>query len=184
MKGVDLSRYTDPLTKADKFSRLFWNLVWLLFFRFSPVPFFAWRNFLLRLFGAKLGKRVLVYPSARIWAPWNLEMDDYSCIGKDVDCYCMAKVRLGKHVTVSQYSYLCTGTHDIQDPYLGLLSFPITIGDGAWVTADVFIGPGVHIGEGAVVGARSSVYGNVRAWTVVGGNPAKFIKRRTLRKKK
>ena len=109
-------------------------------------------------------------------------MGEYSCLSHFVDCYCVAPIKIGAHATVSQYSYLCTASHDIEDPQMPLVTAPITIGEGAWVTAGVFIGPGVTIGEGAVVGARSVVLKDVEAWTVVAGNPAKFIKNRQLSK--
>jgi putative colanic acid biosynthesis acetyltransferase WcaF len=105
-------------------------------------------------------------------------MGDYSCLSHDVDCYCVAPIKIGAHATVSQYSYLCAASHDCGDPLMPLITAPISIGQGAWVAADVFIGPGVVVGEGAVVGARSSVFKDVEAWTVVVGNPAKFLKRR------
>jgi putative colanic acid biosynthesis acetyltransferase WcaF len=108
-------------------------------------------------------------------------MDDYSCLGDHVDCYCVDRIKLGPHVTVSQYSYLCAASHDYQDPRMRLTTAPIEIGAGAWVAADAFIGPGVKIGEGAVVGARSSVFKDVEPWTVVAGNPARFLKKRDLR---
>jgi putative colanic acid biosynthesis acetyltransferase WcaF len=152
--------------------RLLWNFIWGLLFRWSPVPFHGWRSFLLRLFGAKIGKKVLVYPSVTVWYPWNLVVGDGSCLGRCV---------IGTNVVVSQYSYLCTAGHNISDIKFGLLSKPIQIEDNAWIAADAFIGPGVVVENGAVVGARAAVFKNVKAWTVVGGNPAKFIKKRKLR---
>jgi putative colanic acid biosynthesis acetyltransferase WcaF len=107
-------------------------------------------------------------------------MGDHSCLGHHVDCYCVAPVKLGPHSTVSQYSYLCTASHDIEHPNLPLVTAPIIIGAGAWVAADVFIAPGVTIGEGVVVGARSSVFKSVPPWTVVAGNPVREIKKREL----
>jgi len=105
------------------------------------------------------------------------------CLADRVDCYCVAPIRIGAHATVSQYSYLCSASHDFEDPRMPLTTAPIVIGDQAWVCADVFVGPGLTIGPGAVVGARSSVYRDVAPWTVVGGNPARFIKKRVLREK-
>ncbi len=162
--------------------RLLWNFIYGLFFRWSPVPFHAWRSFLLRLFGAKIGKNVFIYPSVEVWFPWNLEVGDGSCFGRWVNCYSVDKIVIGSNVVVSQYSYLCTAGHDIQDIKFSLTSKPIQIDDNAWVAADAFIGPGVEVGKGAVVGARASVFKNVKAWTVVGGNPAKAIKKRVIRK--
>jgi len=140
----------------------------------------AWRCLLLRLFGAKVGRGVHPYPSARIWAPWNLEMGDHSCLGPYVDCYTMERITIGAHSTISQYSYLCTGSHDYLNIDMPLVAAPITIGERVWITADVFVGPGVTIGEGAVVLARSTVCKSVEPWVVVGGSPAKFIKARVL----
>lgn len=108
-------------------------------------------------------------------------MGPLSCLGPDVDCYCVDRVVIGARATVSQYSFLCTATHDYHDPLMPLVTAPIVIGEQAWVAADVFIGPGVAVGEGAVVGARSSLYKNVDPWTVVGGNPAKLIAKRERR---
>ncbi len=181
MPQVDLSCYRNPLGFRNKAGRALWGAVWLLLFRPSPFFLFGWRRFLLRLFGAKVGRGVNVYPSCRIWAPWNLEMGDYSCLSHHVECYSVAPVRIGAHAVVSQYSYLCTAGHDIADPHMKLVTAPITVGDGAWVAADVFVGPGVSIGDGAVVGARAAVFKDVPPGEVWGGNPARFIKKRPLK---
>ncbi len=168
------------LSFKNKLARLLWHFVWLFLYRPTPRVFHGWRRFLLRLFGAKIGKQAHPYPSARIWAPWNLEMGAYSCLSEDVDCYCVDRITLGKNAIVSQYSYLCTASHDYDDSSFPLVIAPINIEDKAWVATDVFIGPGVTVKEGAVVGARSSVFKDIDSWIVVGGNPAKFIKRRKL----
>lgn len=107
-------------------------------------------------------------------------MGEHSCLGDYVDCYSVDRITLGPHATVSQYSYLCSAGHDYTDPRMPLTTAPITIAQGAWVAADVFIGPGVTVGDGAVVGARSSVFKNVAPWTVVAGNPVRVIKQRTV----
>lgn len=169
------------LSFRNKLFRLAWSIVSSTLFRLSPVVLHGWRRFILRLFGASVGKGAHPYPSARIWAPWNLVMGDDSCLSHHVICYNVAPIYLGKSVTVSQYSHLCTATHDYADPLLPLLVAPIRIEDFAWVTADVFVGPGVTIGEGAVVNARSSVFSDIEAWTVAKGYPAKSYKKRVLR---
>jgi putative colanic acid biosynthesis acetyltransferase WcaF len=138
----------------------------------------GWRRFLLRLFGAKMGLGTFAYPSVQIWAPWNLVMGDHSCLSHFVDCYCVDKVTLGHHATVSQYSHLCTASHDYNKADMPLISAPIVIADFAWVTADVFVGPGVTVSEGAVIAARSTVTRDVPPWTVVAGAPAKFVRLR------
>ena len=181
MQKNDITPLTpQQLSVANKLARVLWQLVWLLLYRPSPVPFHAWRRFLLRCFGATIEAGTHPYPSAKIWAPWNLTMRKHSCLSHQVDCYCVDKIELGVHVTVSQYSYLCTASHDYTQRAMPLITAPILIGDNTWVTEDVFIGPGVKIGEGAVVGARSTVTRNVLPWTVVAGSPPKVIGPRVL----
>ncbi|GAV19892.1 putative colanic acid biosynthesis acetyltransferase WcaF [Mariprofundus micogutta] len=122
-----------------------------------------------------MGHGTYAYPSVQIWAPWNLEMHDHSCLSHFVDCYCVDKVILGQRATVSQYSFLCTASHDFNHHDLPIVSAPIVIEENAWVTAAVFIGPGVTVGAGAVVAARSTVTRDIPPWTVVAGVPAKSI---------
>ena len=177
-EAMGMPNHANPHPLANRIMRILWRAVWWLAYRPSPIISHAWRSFLLRLFGAKIGTGAHPYPSVKIWAPWNLEMGAHSGLGPDVDCYCVDRVVIGAWATVSQYSYLCTATHEYRDPTMPLVTAPIVIGERAWVAADAYIGPGVTIGEGAVVGARSSVYRDVEAWTVVGGNPAKLIGRR------
>lgn len=167
-----------PLTLVNKGLRALWQVVWLLLFRPTPRSLHGWRCFLLRLFGARIGRGARPYQSARIWAPWNLQMDDHSCLSEQVDCYCVDKIHIGAHATVSQYSFLCTASHDYTLEAMPMVCAPITIGARAWVTADVFVGPGVRIGEGAVVTARSSVFSDVEPWMVATGNPAVPVRRR------
>ena len=170
------------ITAANKVKRLLWKIVWLLFFRPSPVFLHQWRCLLLRLFGANVDSKALPYPSAKIWAPWNLTMDEYSCLSHNVDCYCVDKIKIGKHATVSQRSFLCSATHDYSKKItpLPLMTAPINIESYSWVTSDVFIGPGVTIGKGSVVGVKSVVINSTLPWSVVAGNPAKHIKYRDI----
>ncbi len=179
---VDISQYKNELGLRNKIGRVLWGCVWALLFRPSPRIFFGWRRMLLRMFGARIGKGVNVYPSCRVWAPWNLTMKDYSSLSHFVDCYSVDRVVIGAHTTVSQYSYLCTASHDFTISTMPLTTAPIRLGDSAWIAADAFVGPGVTVGEGAVVGARSSVFKNVEPWSVVGGNPARFIRKRVMQR--
>lgn len=182
MKNFENLKYVDDISLANRTARAMWGLVYRLLFRPSPRRGGnAWRLFLLRRFGASIGKGSKVSPSCKIWAPWNLQMGEFSVIGDDVDCYSMDKITLGSKVAVSQRAYLCTGSHDISSLLRPLVTRPIVIGDHAWICAESFIGPGVVIGEGAVVGARACVTRNVDAWTVVAGNPATRIKIRQLK---
>lgn len=178
--SIDLSQIRSPHSVINKIARALWTGAWLLLYRPSPTPLHAWRRCLLRMFGARIADSAEPYPSAKIWAPWNLEMGPYSTLASNVDCYCVAKIRLGAHATVSQYSFLCTATHDYTNAKLPLVTAPIEIGDGAWVAADVFIGPGVNIGEGAVVGACSRVFKDVPPWVVAAGHPARVLKPRIM----
>ena len=178
--AVNLSHCPSPHSLWNKLARLLWRAVWRTLYRPSPRPFHAWRRALLRLFGAKVGRGAHPYPSADIWAPWNLEMGEHSCLSEKVDCYSVNTIRLGPHATVSQYSFLCTASHDYTEQNMPLISSPIVIENGAWVAADVFIGPGVTVGEGSVVGARSTVMRDVRPWVVVCGNQARVVRNRTL----
>lgn len=141
----------------------------------------SWRAIVVACFGGKLGKGVHIYPSVKIWAPWNLEMADHSCLAGGVEAYCVARITVGANATVSQYSYLCTASHDYTDSAMPLVAAPIVIGESAWITADVFVGPGVTIGDGAVVTARSSVFSDIDPWVVARGNPAVAVKPRDMK---
>jgi putative colanic acid biosynthesis acetyltransferase WcaF len=181
MNKVDLSQYRNALSRKNQIARFIWSIVWVVFARPLPRSFGnRWKLFLLRLFGASVHNSSKIYSSVRIYMPWNLEMGEYACLAPEVDCYNAAMVKIGAHATVSQKAYLCAATHDITKSNHPLVLAPITIEDQAWVAADAFIGPGVTIGQGAVVGARAVVFKDVEPWTVVGGNPAQFIKKRNV----
>jgi putative colanic acid biosynthesis acetyltransferase WcaF len=149
-------------------------------FSIFPRPFHQWRSFLLRCFGAKIGKSVHVYPGAKIWAPWNLELADGAGVANGAILYTQGRITIGKNAVISQGAHLCAGTHDYNLPDFPLYTMPIVIGDYAWVAADVFIHPGITIGNGCVVGARSVVTKDMPDWMVCAGHPCKPIKARTL----
>ena len=151
-----------------------------LLFRITPRPFFPFRRFILRCFGAQVGEHVNIYSSALIYYPWNLEIGDWSSIGEWALIYNLGKVTIGRRSTISQRAHLCAGTHDYRYSAMPLLKPPIQIADDTWICADAFVGPGVAIGEGAIVGARAVVTKNVSPWTVVAGNPARVINERVL----
>jgi putative colanic acid biosynthesis acetyltransferase WcaF len=169
------------LSMGNRVARSAWHVTWLFLFRPTPRLLHPWRCLLLKLFGAKLGKRVHPYPSARIWAPWNLEMGDDACLSEKVDCYCVDKITIGRNSTVSQYSFLCGASHDYSRRSMPMVSAPITIGERVWIAADVFVAPGVTIGDGAMVTARSSVFSDLPQWMIATGNPAIPVKARSLR---
>lgn len=179
---VDLSKYRNALSRKNQIIRMMWSVVWGIFAR--PLPRSVgsgWKRFLLRMFGAKIAPSAVVYSSAKVYYPANLIMDDYACLASDVDCYNVAPIHIGANSTVSQGSYLCTASHDITDALNPLITAPIRVEDQAWIAAGAFVGMGVTVGRGAVVGARAAVFKNVEPWTVVGGNPAKFIKKRIIK---
>lgn len=179
---IDLSKYHNSLSRKHQVIRLLWGIVWGLLARPLPRSLgLGWKRSLLRLFGAKIHPTAVVYSSAKIYFPRNLIMDAYSCLASDVDCYNVDVIHIGANTTVSQGTFLCTASHDITNPLNPLITAPILIEDQAWVAADAFVGMGVTIGQGAVVGARAAVFKDVEPWTVVGGNPAKFIKKRIIK---
>jgi putative colanic acid biosynthesis acetyltransferase WcaF len=169
-----------PHGLRNKLGRVLWGVVWVLLFRPSPWFLYGWRRMLLRMFGATVGRGAKVFPSTRIWAPWNLTLGDFACLSHDVDCYCVAPVRVGAHATVSQYAFLCTATHDVRDPHMRLVAKPIVVEDQAWVCARAFVAPGVTLGQGAVAGACAVVMKDVPAWQIVAGDPAVTIGERVL----
>ncbi len=180
MLEVRANRSHRKYSSREMFLRIGWGVAkWL--FRISPRPCFGFRASLLRLFGAKVGERVHIYPSAVIYFPWTITVGNESAIGEDALVYSLGAITIGERVTISQRSHLCAGTHDYTRRDMQLVRLPITINDDAWICADAFVGPGVVIHRGAVVGARAAVFRDVDAWTVVGGNPARFIKQRILR---
>lgn len=180
-RKVDLSNYKTELGRKHQIKRLIFQIIWFLLAK--PIPrrvANSWKIFLLKSFGAKLHKTSVVYSSVKVYAPWNLEMAEYSCLAPEVDCYNVDKVIIGSHATVSQKSYLCTASHDITKSHNPLVTAPIVIEKESWIGASVYIGMGVTVHEGAVVGATASVYKNVEPWVIVGGNPAKIIKKREI----
>lgn len=167
-----------PHSLGNRLLRFVWSVVWLFLFRPSPVCLRGWRRFLLRVFGARIGDGAYIHPSARIWAPWHLSMGKSAVLSHSVDCYCVASVTLEDYAIVSQYSFLCTASHDYTDECRPVTASPITIEARAWLCADIFVGPGVTVGHDAVVGARSSVFRDVPPWAVAVGSPARRIRDR------
>jgi putative colanic acid biosynthesis acetyltransferase WcaF len=179
---VNIAQFDNWLSWKNKLGRLTWLIVsYLLFKPFVLRIFNPWRIFLLRCFGAKLHRKAEVCSSVNIWAPWNLTMDAYACLGPKVNCYNTGHIYIGKSSTISHGSYLCPGSHDICNPKFPMVPSDMYIDDQVWVATEAFIGPNVRIGQGAVVGARACVFKDVESWTVVGGNPAKFIKKREIK---
>lgn len=177
---VDLSSYRHERSAAYLVKRALWSCVQLPFWPKMPRRLSPLRIFLLRAFGAKIGKQNLIGSGARIWEPWNLEMEDFSAIGDDARIYNIGKVTIGSNAVISQYAYLCTATHDYTNPSFPLFSLPIRVEASAWIAAGAFVAPGVTIAEGAVIGAYSVVTKSMPAWTVCAGNPCRPIKPRRM----
>ena len=176
---MNLSDYKEE--KPHHLKRLFWYVINATIFRLMlGRTTKLLRHSLLKLFGAEINKDAYIYSSATIFAPWNLKVGRV-CIGPNTILYNKDLIVIGDDSVISQGTYLCTASHDISSKMLPLNTAPIIIGDNVWVAADAFVGMGVTIGEGAVVGARAAVFKDVEPWTVVGGNPAKFIKNRVIK---
>jgi len=174
---IDQNRAARKWTRRELGGRALWAAVAPLY-AFSPRLCWGWRCFLLRVFGAKIGRNVHIHPSARVFIPWNLEIGDWSSVGFDALIYNLGPVKIGSKVTVSQRAHLCAGSHDFRDPAMPLTKPPIQIGDEAWICADAFVGPGVTVGPRAVIAARAVAVKDVAAGEIVGGNPAKRINTR------
>ncbi|WP_284215165.1 MULTISPECIES: putative colanic acid biosynthesis acetyltransferase [Alphaproteobacteria] len=160
-----------------RLTRMAWGITWMLLASWTQ-PFHGWRRFLLRVFGAKVGRGVYVAPSARIWYPGTLTLKDFCAIADHADIYSMGEIVIGRHAVISKRAHICTGTHDINDTRFQLTTAPIHIGDYAWIAADAFVGPGVTVGEGAVLGTHAVTVKDLAPWTVYIGNPCREIKKR------
>ena len=175
---LDLVKLPDNFRGRSAFVVQLWWIIQSTFFGCSPQFMYGWRNFLLRIFGATVGSNVRVRSTARITFPWKIILDDYCRVSDDVVLYSLGEIKIGAHSVISQRSYLCTGSHDYSDLSFQLFTSPIIIGEQVWIAADVFIGPNVDIGDGCVVGARSTVFSDMPEEWVCFGCPAKPIKKR------
>ncbi len=178
----DLSRYDQSWFDRGRpgwFILLWWFIQGTLF-PLSPHPANGFRCWLLRCFGAKIGKRVVIRSSARFTYPWKVKIGDWSWVGDQVTFYSLDRIEVGSHCIISQGSYLCTGSHDIRDRAFGLLVEPVVIGNGTWVATDCFVAPGVSIGANSIIGARSTVLMNIPARSIAWGNPCKPQRARSL----
>ena len=182
MNNIDLSKYVNRHGTQSKFKRLLWELVWRCFAK--PTPRWClngWRCFLLKVFGAQLGGGCRVQGESAIWLPSNLQMGDNCWLDGGAKIYNVARIKLGANCVVSAGAFLCAAGHDVDSQIFELATKPIEVGDCVWVASNSIVLPGVKIGDGAVVAAGAVVTKDVEPWTVVGGNPAKFIKRRELK---
>lgn len=181
-KIQDLNQYRTPknFRGKSKWTVQLWWLVYASLFKTSPQVLYGWRRFLLRCFGAQIGKKVLIRPSAQITYPWKVKIRDYSWIGDEVVLYSLGEIEIGKHTVISQRSYICSGFHDYNKINFPIYAKKILIEDGCWLATDVFVAPDVTIEKGTIVGARSSVFKNLDEFSVYVGSPAKFIRKRDI----
>ncbi len=182
MPSVDLSRFDNSWYRPgrSRLTQALWFLLGLPLLRCSWLPGSRYRRVLLRLFGAKIGRGVVIKPGVRVKYPWRLTIGAFSWIGEDVWIDNLADIRIGSHACISQGAYLCTGNHDWSDPHFGLIVRPIELADGVWVGARALLTPGVTLGEGAVAAAGSVVRSSIPAWEIHAGNPAILVRRRRL----
>lgn len=178
----DLNLYKTPKDFRGK-SAIIVQLWWIVqgtLFAMSPQFLYGWRRFLLRCFGAEIGKHVIIRPSAKMTYPWKVKIGDYSWIGDDVVLYSLGNIIIGKNTVISQKSYICTGTHDYTKNNFPILEKKTVIGNACWLATDVFVSPGVTINNGVVVGARSTVINDLDSNSVYVGSPVRFIKKRKI----
>lgn len=175
---IAANRAARKWTRAELVRRALWEAVRTPLFAWTPRPLWGWRRAVLRAFGARIGRAVHIFPSVKIAIPWHLQVGDEAALGDGAIIYSLGEIRIGSRATISQYAHLCAGTHDYRVTEFPLVKGAIDIGAGAWICADAFVGPGVGIGDYAIVGARAVAVNDVAAWTIVVGNPARAIRER------
>lgn len=184
MKYQDLSLFKLP--KHFRGKSVFFVQIWwfcqLLFFNLSPQFMYPWRRYILRIFGAKIGKNVIIRPTVRVTYPWKLTIGNNSWIGDDVVLYSLGEIEIGSNTVISQKTYLCTGSHNFKRRNFPIYAKKIFIDSECWLATDVYVGPGVTIGKGTIVGARSSVYNDLPSRKICFGNPARIVRERVYEK--
>lgn len=164
-----------PYTLREKLARVAWAMVQGTLFRWSFHSCYRWRNLLLRVFGATLHPTCRLRRTVTIECPWNLSVGLDSSVGDGAILYCLGAVHIGDHATISQRAHLCAGSHDHRSRRMTLLRPPIVIGSDCWIAAEAFVGPGVRVGDGVILGARAVAFKNLSAWTIYLGNPAQPV---------
>ncbi|RVQ67595.1 putative colanic acid biosynthesis acetyltransferase [Croceicoccus ponticola] len=183
MDVLDANR-SKPLEGGASFSlgnrlfRVVWMAAWLVLCRFTPPPLHGWRRLVLRLFGADVAHGARVHASVRIWHPRNLSLGANTLIGPGAILYNQGHIRIGARAVVSQRAHVCASSHDVRSADFQLILRPITIGAGCWIAAEAFVGPGVTIGDGAVLAARGALFSDADPQTIYRGNPAEAVRSR------
>lgn len=187
MTPLDAKRHL-PLEGGASFSlgnratRVVWNVAWFVLARFTPPPFHPWRRLILQTFGAQIARGARVHASAKIWLPANLELGENALIGPGVQLYNQGHITIGARAVISQRAHICASSHDVHDPLFQLILRPIVIGERCWVASEAFVGPGVTMGDRAVLGARAVLLVDAEANGIYSGNPAVFVKPRRMSK--
>ena len=179
---VDLSKFDNSWYHPgrNRVIQTLWFLIGLPLLRCSLIPFSAFRVALLRIFGARVGRGVVIKPGVRVKYPWRLSIGNHSWVGEDCWIDNLAQVDIGSNACLSQGAYLCTGNHDWSDPAFRLIVKPIRISDGAWVGAKSTIAPGVDLGRCSIASAGSVVARPIPDFEIHSGNPAAFVRMRDI----
>ena len=166
---------------SNRIVRVGWGIAWLVFARFTPPPLHAWRRLVLRAFGARVGRGARVHASVAIWLPRNLELGEQVLIGPGARLYNQGTIKIGAWSVISQRAHLCASTHRVDDADFQLECRPIALGERCWVATEAFVGPGVTMGDGAVLGARAALFESAAADGIYRGNPASLVRQRKRR---
>jgi len=179
---VDLSRYEARAFDrgASRLKEALWLLVSFFLFRLCPLKLSVLKCWVLRRFGAHVGRGVVIKPQVKITFPWRLTLGDHVWLGEEAWVLNLAPVRLDNDVCVSQRVFICAGNHDYRSPAFKLVTEPIRIESGAWLAAGSLVGPGVSVGTHAVLSAGSVATTNLEPYGVYQGNPARLIRKRTI----
>ena len=174
----DDSRHISPYSTREKVGRMLWAIAQASLFRLSFHTWNGFRAWLLRRFGATIAPGVRLRRTVTVECPWNLSIGESSSVGDGAVLYCLGRVAIGRRVTISQRAHICAGSHDYRRADMPLLRPPITIGDDVWIAADAFVGPGLTVGEGAILGARACAFKSLSPWTIYLGNPCQPVRPR------
>ena len=165
---------------ASVWKEFLWRFAQWVLFRGDFIKFYGFKCYVLGWFGATIGSKVSWKPSVKCTFPWKLTVGDHSWIGEEAWLLNLDEIRIGANVCISQRVFLCTGSHDWAKESFDLITKPIIIEDGVWICANVFVGPGVTIGENTVVTAGSVVTKDLPAGMICSGNPCVPVKKRKI----